>query len=97
MEMTAKRIVTACAMALAVGGMGAGGLMPDAAAAKDKAKKDDPSRRVCRNIVKAGTRLSTRVCRTQQQWDDAMDKTQDGVLQHQMGPGTTVEMDKPRA
>jgi hypothetical protein len=72
--------------------MSAGAVLPGAAGAQEpRASKDDPSPRVCKNIVKAGSRLSTRICRTQQQWGDAMDKTQDGVLQHQMGPGTDFQ------
>lgn len=94
MKMAGKRIVTACAVALALGGMSSGAILPGAAAAETpKAGKDDPSRRICKSVVKIGTRLSTRVCRTRAQWDEAMKQTQDGMLQHQMGPGSTFEMD----
>lgn len=93
--MAAMRIAMMCALAL--GSMAAGpALTGEAAAKKPKADKDDPSRRVCRSIVTVGTRLSTRVCRTQQQWDDAQRKTQDGLLDHQMGPGTTRAADITR-
>lgn len=87
--MGSKRIVTASLAALALAAASSGAILPAAAAAKKKAEQKDPSRRVCRNIVTVGTRLATRVCRTQQQWDDAMRKAQDGVLDSQMGPGTT--------
>ena len=32
---------------------------------------DDTSRRACRNLIRSGTRLSTRYCRTQAEWDEA--------------------------
>jgi hypothetical protein len=91
--MGAKRIMIVAALAIGLGGLGAGATQAadGHGASKPKKAQDDPSRRVCRNIVPSGSRLSTRVCRTQQQWDESRDKAQDGVLQHQMGPGTTYE------
>lgn len=88
--MGAKRFVTASVAALALAATGSGGILPTAAVAKEtKAANDDPSRRICKNIVRVGTRLSTRVCRTKKQWDEAMDRTQESLLDNQMGPGTT--------
>lgn len=95
--MGGKRIVTALVAALAIGAMGSGGVLPaEASAKKAKADKDDPSRRVCRSIVPTGSRMATRVCRTQAQWDESRQKSQDGLLDTQMGPGTTYQQD-PRS
>ena len=81
--------VVALAMGLAV--LGAGPAMArDAgepqAAAKPKAAKKDPSRRVCRNIIPSGSRLSIRDCRTQGDWDRAAEEAQEGALSQQLGP-----------
>ena len=92
--MGAKRIVTASVAALALGAMGSGGVLPaEAFAKKAKAESNDPSRRVCRAVVPTGSRLSTRVCRTQAQWDQSERKSQDSVLDTQMGPGTGYKPD----
>lgn len=92
--MGAKRIVTASVAALALGAIGSGGMLPaEASAKKAKSAKDDTSRRVCRAVVPTGSRLSTRVCRTQAQWDEAQRKAQDGLLDEQMGPGSTYAQD----
>ncbi len=92
--MGGMRVVTALVAAVALGAMGSGGVLPaEASAKKAKADKNDPSRRVCRSVVPTGSRLATRVCRTQAQWDEARQKTQDGVLDSQMGPGTTYRQD----
>ena len=37
----------------------------------------DPSKKVCRNIVLTGTRMSKRFCRTQGEWDQSASKAQD--------------------
>jgi hypothetical protein len=88
--MGAKRVLTKSAMALAVGAMCAGAVLPGVAAAKGpKAGAEDTSRRVCKNVTPTGSRMPTRVCRTQAQWDETRDKTQDGVLQFQMKEQTT--------
>lgn len=91
--MGVARIITIAALAIGLGAMGARSAASanGPGASKGKKAKEDPSKRVCRNLILSGSRLSTRVCRTQQQWDESRDKAQDGVLQHQMGPGTTYE------
>lgn len=90
--MGAKRIVTASAVAMALGAMCVGAVMPGGVIAKEgKTAKDDKSRRICRNVVPSGSRLSTRICRTKAQWDEIQDETQDGVLQFQMKEQTTYE------
>ena len=82
------RIVTIALLAM---GLGTLGTAPAVAGdgTKPKLAKDDPSRRVCKNIVRVGTRLSTRVCRTQAEWARSMDKTQDGHLQSLLKDHTT--------
>jgi hypothetical protein len=54
-----------------------------------KQAKDDGSKRICRSIRPTGSRMSTRVCRTQAEWTRSQDKSQDSVLQHQMRETTT--------
>jgi hypothetical protein len=49
----------------------------------EKAKANDPSKRVCHTIRPTGTRMVQRICRTQQEWDDAAKATQDSLLAHQ--------------
>ena len=60
---------------------------PAAASFEDKARSnkraDDGSRRVCRALTLTGTRFTTRVCRTQAEWDLEMSKSQDSALRHQ--------------
>lgn len=57
---------------------------------------DDPNRRVCRTIVQSGSRLSSRVCRTQADWDREMRETQDAALAQQTGPGFRPEPPGPQ-
>jgi hypothetical protein len=70
-----------------------GELAADAAAAQEDgtSAKQDRSRRVCRNLVPSGSRLSQRVCRTQAEWDEQRDRTQEGALDHQLGTTTQLE------
>ena len=86
--MSGKRMMMAAAVAIGLGGLGTG---PALAGDGPKLAKDDPSRRICRNEVPVGSRLSVRVCRTKAEWDRGESKTQDGVLQHQMRNQTTYE------
>ena len=87
------RIVTVAVLAMGLGVTGTAPAVAGDGAKKPKLAKDDPSRRVCKNIVKVGTRLSTRICRTQADWATSMDKSQDSVLQSQLSDHTTY--DKP--
>lgn len=43
---------------------------------------DERTRRVCRTITPTSSRLTTRVCRTQAEWDESMRETQDSFLEH---------------
>ena len=75
--MRIKPIVTATALAMGFGALGTAPALagePAAAAASEtqpQAAASDRSRRVCRNLIRSGTRLSTRYCRTQAEWDEA--------------------------
>jgi hypothetical protein len=89
--MIGKRIV-AIAVAVGLGALGAGGVLAgETGHGKAEADKADTSKRVCRNLTPSGSRLTKRVCRTQEEWAAAMDKTQDGVLQHQRSNSTQLE------
>lgn len=73
--MAMKPMVAASALAMGFGALWAspgltGGSAP-AATAESQPKANETSRRVCRNLVRSGTRLSTRYCRTQAEWDAA--------------------------
>jgi hypothetical protein len=96
MAMGAKRIMTVAALAAGLGLLGTGTAFADEGAGTSKPKKaKDEGRRVCRNLVPSGTRLTTRMCKTQAEWDRAMDKTQEGVLQQQMHEQSGVEQGRP--
>lgn len=65
-------------------------------APSDGPRTTDPSRRVCRSIRPTGSRLSTRQCRTQAQWDELREETRQFVQDGQtngsrrnegLGPG----------
>ena len=93
--MGAKRIMAVAALAMGLGGLwtAPAGAGDGAATQKPKLAKGDPSRRICKNIVPVGSRLTTRICRTKAEWDASMDKTQDGVLQTQMTTTTGMQPD----
>ena len=84
--MRAKWIMAAAALATATCGLwtAPAGAEDRAAAQESKLAKDDPSRRICRNILPVGTRITIRTCRTKAEWDASMDKEQDALLQTQM-------------
>jgi len=52
---------------------------------------NDRSRRVCRTLTPANSRLTQRTCRTQAEWDQATDRTQEGVLRFQTTESTQYE------
>lgn len=91
--MQVKSVVKASALAIGFAAL-LTGTVPGAqfaAVAKGKKAKDDTSRRVCRVITPTGSRMTTRICKTQAEWDASQDKAQDGVLQHQMTETTLLE------
>lgn len=67
-----RKMVTAlgAALAISLGGMSVHAAEPAGEAAGAEAKaKPDKSKKVCRTIVKSGTRFSQRHCRSQEDWD----------------------------
>jgi hypothetical protein len=89
--MGAKRIMTVAALAIGLGALGTSPAFADDGQSEPrKAKAEDTSKRVCRTVVPSGSRLGTRICKTQAQWDDSRDKTQDNLLQFQMNEQTTM-------
>ena len=81
--MALKAIGTVPGLALAMSLMLAGAALGAGPAEAKKPKANDPSKRVCHTIRPSGTRLVQRVCRTQQEWDDFANATQDSLLEHQ--------------
>jgi hypothetical protein len=47
------------------------------------ATKKDRSRRVCRVVTPTSSRLTTRICRTQSEWDESADKTGESLRKYQ--------------
>lgn len=70
----ARRLACCCGLALLASNPALAG-NPQSAAAD--ASKKDPDRIVCRSEAMTGSRMHTRVCRTQAQWDDLTDKARD--------------------
>ncbi|HYI49145.1 MAG TPA: hypothetical protein VEX35_11850 [Allosphingosinicella sp.] len=74
--MGVKPIVTASALAIGFGALWAGpALTAESAPAaaqesQPKTTQVDTSRRICRNLVLSGTRLSRRSCRTARAWEE---------------------------
>jgi hypothetical protein len=103
--MNVKAIVAASALATGFGALWASpGIAgePAAAAATEgqpQAARNDRSRRVCRNLVRSGTRLSTRYCRTQAEWDEAGDGSrrllQEGQVEGQSRDGALFSPSVP--
>jgi len=81
--MGGKRIMAVAALAMGLTTLGAGPALADEADGGSKAKKEDTSRRVCRTVVPTGSRVTSRICRTQAEWAASMDKAQENVLRHQ--------------
>jgi hypothetical protein len=75
--MGVKAIVTASALAIGFGALwatpGLSGEPSTAATAETppKAAANDRSRRVCRNLIRSGSRLSTRYCHTRTEWEES--------------------------
>jgi hypothetical protein len=84
-----KQIVTASVLAMSFGllsanAASAGTSEPAAAAAQARPAANDRSRRVCRNLVRSGSRFPTRYCHTQAEWDEAAEaarRNQEGSQQ----------------
>ena len=91
--MGGMRMLTVAALTIGLGALGSGPAVAagDDGASKPKKAKDDTSRRVCRSVVPTGSRMSGRICRTQAEWDAAMDKSQDNILRHQTTKQTLLQ------
>jgi hypothetical protein len=98
--MSVKMIVKAAAAAIGLGALLAGSALAGATGgsagsgaekAQPKSTDDDGSRRVCRILTPTGSRMTRRVCRTQAQWDENMDRAQEGLFGLQQGQGTSTE------
>lgn len=75
MKMGVKPMVAASALVVGFGMLWAGpaltaGSQSGSAEAQAKSSKVDTSRRICRNVILSGTRLSRRSCRTARAWDE---------------------------
>lgn len=70
--MSVKSFAAASALAVACGALWAApaSTQDTSAEAQTKSAHPDTSRRVCRNVVLSGTRLSRRSCRTVTSWDE---------------------------
>lgn len=73
-------------LAFAVGALVLTGFISTGAIAKKG--KDDTSRRICKVVMPTGSRMTTRICRTQAEWDRSMDKSQQGLLDQQTKQST---------
>jgi hypothetical protein len=86
--MSGKSIMAAIALAVGIAAFGTGSAVAAYGASEagdgGKSAKTDRSRRVCRSIVLSGTRMATRYCRTQEEWDRSSDKSRDFLLEGQM-------------
>ena len=88
--MGVKSIAKTSALTLLFAEMGTG-LAGSPASAETKTDKDDTSKRICKIITPTGSRMTTRICRTQAEWDRSQSKTAEGVLRHQTNESTGYE------
>jgi hypothetical protein len=96
-----KPIVKSSALAIGLGALlattavaataGAASAGADVQAEPQQTAAKDKSRRICRNLTPSGSRLTRRLCRTQAEWDQNRETTQDSVLKEQLGSGTTYD------
>jgi hypothetical protein len=76
-------MIAALAMGLGIAGAAPAFADEGAGISQPKKARTDTSRKICRNLVPSGTRMSSRICRTQAEWDASRDKSQDNLLRHQ--------------
>ena len=69
----------AAGMAVAGANVAVAGVSADSATPNEQAARPDPSRRVCRMTSPTGSRLSLRSCRTQAEWDEQRQRSQQGM------------------
>ena len=80
-------------LAMATSVILAGAALQAGVAEAKKPKQNDPSKRVCQTITPSGSRLTQRICRTQQEWEDQARETQDSLLAHQRSNTTNSRPD----
>jgi hypothetical protein len=56
---------------------------------------DARTRRVCRTVTPTSSRLTTRICRTQAEWDEGMREAQDSFLEHNFDQTRTGPREGP--
>ena len=97
--MVAKPILTATTAAMGFAAVvvgatfaGATGETVATAAVQSQPKStqnEDRSRRICRDVTPSGSRLVRRLCRTQAEWDESAQRSQDGLFKQQTDTTTT--------
>jgi type II secretory pathway component PulL len=88
--MQAKRMKMIAALAIGLVSIAAA-IPGTAAAGEQKADKTAKGRKICRSLIPTGSRFSTRVCRTKEEWAEMQDKAQTGLLDYQRNNESTVE------
>lgn len=98
--MGTKMIAAAAALAISFGPMAGPAFAADKSATPEagakKAAKDDPSRRVCRNLTISGSRLTTRFCQTQAEWDRQAEQAMRNAMGQKANAGADITPIKPR-
>jgi hypothetical protein len=85
MAMGASQTMTIAALAMALGAIAAGPAFADDApgTSQPRKAKSDTARKICRVMIPTGSRMTSRICRTQAEWDKSMDKNQESLLRYQ--------------
>ena len=97
--MSAKPILTISTVAMGFAALATGAVFADATgefaagaamqAPPKSAQNEDRSRRICRDVTPSGSRLVRRLCRTQAEWDESAQRSQDGLFKQQTETTTT--------
>jgi hypothetical protein len=101
--MSGKPIATASALTMGFAVLLAGAVLAPATGASaagasaDTPRKanDQRTRRVCRTVTPTSSRLTTRVCRTQGEWEEGMREQQDSFLRHNFDQTRQGPIDGP--
>jgi hypothetical protein len=92
--MGTKFIAAAATLAISFGSLSSAAFATDnntpAEAGAKKAAKSDPSRRVCRNLTISGSRLTTRFCQTQAEWDRQAEKAMRNAMDQKASAGADI-------
>jgi hypothetical protein len=71
-----RGIAAACALSVSMLCAGTAGEGKKPKAPGEESAADDASKRICRNMIVSGSRLSTRSCRTKAAWDKDGERAQ---------------------